>query len=384
MKQLVNKNLWTITSGTSGGRTFVHPVNMDSKHDTNAESTGAFNSRFNTANRHVNCIDCHDTHVAGRTKVNRTVTATATRNQLPAGSPMAGADGINVIAWPALPAAACTAAPTGPNSCWPATNATNYAAALTPATYEWQICFKCHTNYAFGLPTASGTFPTAPPGYASGSQSTDLAMDFSPNNKSGHPVVTGLNFYPNSTATPSKGLQTSQLLAPWNVNVGTQTMLCTDCHNTDAAAPAVQGPHGSAVRFMLAGANRAWPYRIASATTGSLWTVATSETNLNNANGNGLFCRNCHPQMSTTNALHKHSDITGGQHGSRDCTWCHVRLPHGSKVSRLWVTTNAPARYKLTTPGMKQWKKQAMASYTPTNTFTSSCGTHTAVAGEQW
>jgi predicted CxxxxCH...CXXCH cytochrome family protein len=379
MKQLVNKNLWTATT-----KAFSHPVNMDTKHDTNAESTGAFNSRFNTANRHVNCIDCHDTHVAGRTKVNRTATATATRNQVPAGSPMSGADGINVIAWPALPAN-CTAAPTGPNACWPATSATNYAAALTPAAYEWQICFKCHTNYAFGLATNSGTFPTAPAGYASGTTSTDLAMDFSPNNRSGHPVVTGLNNYPNSTATPSKGLQASQLLAPWNVNVGTQTMLCTDCHNTDSAAPAVQGPHGSAVRFMLSGTNKAWPYNVAGATSGTLWLMAATETNLNNANGNGLFCRNCHPQMNTTNGLHKQSGLNGGQHKSKDCTWCHIRIPHGGKVSRLFVTPNAPARYKLTTPGMTQWKKQAMGTYTPTTSFTrNGCSDHADVAGEQW
>jgi predicted CXXCH cytochrome family protein len=44
--------------------TFSHPVNSDNLHDTAAEPPSATspNTKFSGANRHVNCIDCHDEH----------------------------------------------------------------------------------------------------------------------------------------------------------------------------------------------------------------------------------------------------------------------------------------------------------------------------------
>ena len=67
-------------------------------------------------------------------------------------------------------------------------------------------------------------------------------------------------------------------------NLGTQTMMCSDCHNTDAATPAAQGPHGSAAQFMLRGANAAnWP-------------------NVTLPNRATSWCWNCHG--TTTNSTH--------------------------------------------------------------------------------
>ncbi len=63
--------------------------------------------------------------------------------------------------------------------------------------------------------------------YAAGN---DIAMEFSPNNKSGHPIVTGLDNYPNSIAvgTPAKkGLQPAAMLAPWNASYTTGTAALT-------------------------------------------------------------------------------------------------------------------------------------------------------------
>jgi hypothetical protein len=165
-------------------------------------------------------------------------------------------------------------------------------------------------------------------------------------------------------------------------------MTCTDCHNTDAASPAAQGPHGSAVVFMLAGANKAWPYT-AVGTSGTLRTISTSETGLGTASG--LFCRNCHPQQNSagSNALHRLVGSHGSQHNSSffTCVGCHIRVPHGGKVSRLIVTTNAPARYKLGAPStltMTGFTKTAKDSYS-FSSFSRSCGEHGSGTGsEAW
>ncbi|MFL5359904.1 MAG: hypothetical protein ACJ78U_02975, partial [Myxococcales bacterium] len=209
----------------------------------------------------------------------------------------------------------------------------------------------------------------APPTGTSGVAETDLAVEFNVNNKSAHPVVNTLANQTGSTAPTGgqKGLVAAQLLAPWNASPGNQTMTCTDCHNTDAASPAAQGPHGSAVPFMLTGTNRAWPY-MAVGTTGTLRRISDSESNLGKPDG--LFCRNCHPQQNSTGSNWVHRTFSG-QHASNStmgtCAACHLRVPHGGKVSRLIVTTNAPARYIATTPNLAGFVKAAKDSYTMSN-----------------
>jgi hypothetical protein len=309
--------------------------------------------------------------------VNRAAVADLNRNKVPPA--LTGAKGVSFTSYPALPTAPCNGSPTLPNACFTTTSAANFGANLVTATYEYEVCFKCHSSFAFG----NTTYPTAPATGASGQLETDVAAEFSPNNRSGHPVVAPLGNYGGSLAP--KSLAPAQLLPPWNVNVGAQTMLCTDCHNTDAASLAAQGPHGSAVPFMLAGANRAWPYTTAGAS-GTPRTFSTTETNLGTANG--LFCRNCHPQQtsSSSNWIHQRNS---GQHGSDTtvgaCVACHIRVPHGGKVSRLIVTTNAPARYKVGTPNLASFAKAATKDSYTMNNVKSSCAEHSGGAGgEAW
>ena len=129
---------------------------------------------------------------------------------------------------------------------------------LAAATNEYQICFKCHTAYSWGATPPNGNSPN---GSAANPVMTDIAQEFSPKNLSGHPITTGLNNYSNSKAP--KALLAAALKAPWNVNVGTQTMMCSDCHDattTNYVASAAQGPHGSANQYILRGPNAAnWP-----------------------------------------------------------------------------------------------------------------------------
>lgn len=203
----------------------------------------------------------------------------------------------------------------------------------------------------------TGTTDAVAAAYTITREETDLAQEFNPGNASGHPVVTGLNNYPNS-ATP-KALTAGQMKAPFATNLGTQTMMCSDCHNTDAATPAAQGPHGSAAQFMLRGANAAnWP-------------------NVTLPNRATSWCWNCHG--TTTNSTHSRSD-----HNSASCYHCHITVPHGGKVARLIATntTGMPARYAYQNNKANVWirafTKTAAASYSKSNcgSAQSGCTTH--------
>jgi len=226
-------------------------------------------------------------------------------------------------------------------------NASDYSVAAV-ATYEYQICFKCHSGYAW-LP---GSPPNglSPNGTALTPVETDQAQEFSPMNMSGHPIVTGLDNYPNSiTVGGKKGLLAAAMKAPWNVNVGQQTMSCTDCHNTDAATPAAQGPHGSAAQFILRGPNgNNWP-------------------NVQNSAFSTSWCANCHNNSSTT--------YHGGDHNGNRCYECHIVIPHGGKISRLLGANGGglPARYAYnnTTSTMRM---TGVTKSTATGYSESTCG----------
>jgi hypothetical protein len=148
---------------------------------------------------------------------------------------------------------------------------------------------------------------------------------------------------------------------------------------------------------MLTGVNRAWPFTAATsngASTGTLFRVNTSETGIGTVNG--LFCRNCHPAMNNTaasppaytNSLHKFANTSShtGTNGFPSCVNCHIRVPHGGKVSRLILTPNAPARYKTgtQTPTMIGFTKGSRTSYSSNAGWDSNCGTHGNTGGETW
>lgn len=297
------------------------------------------------AGRSVECTDCHSTHAARTGSSVYSNTATASRNQI--GNPNVG-----VVGW---------AVSYGALSNFQAPGSNDYT-VVTNASYTYQLCFKCHSgkSWSFGTPpnglSANGSQATPP--------ETDVAQAFSPMNKSGHPIVTGLDNYSNSVVVNGKrGLPASNLLAPWNVNIGTQTMDCNDCHNTDAASPAAQGPHGSASQFMLRGANASgWP-------------------NVTLSNFSSSWCANCHTKGS--------NEGHASQHNAYQCYRCHIVIPHGGKLSRLIADHDTmPARYgyngALTASYMKAFKKQAETAYIETD-CQASCGGHSGgTANENW
>ncbi len=230
---------------------------------------------------------------------------------------------------------------------------TTWTAQMVGMYIQKDISSPAYRISAFGSTTsltlaAAYTGPTdaSAAAYVITQDESDLAQEFNPKNASGHPVVTGLSNYTNSAAP--KNLSAGSLKAPWNVNAGTQTMLCSDCHNTDAATPAAQGPHGAAVQFMLRGANAAnWP-------------------NVTLANRTTSWCWNCHG--TSTNSVH-----TRGEHSSAPCYSCHIVVPHGGKLGRLIATNTAglPARYAYQANKTNAW----LRAFTKSSSYSeSNCG----------
>ncbi len=345
-----------------GNVTYGHPIN-DSQ-----QVSGPYRS--------VECRDCHDVHMAQANAHTYSTTATSTRNQV--SNPIKG-----VLGW-----AVNYDSPSVLGN-FVAPDAPRYSYA-NPATYEYQICFKCHSGNSWNFGTApNGMSPNGPA--VTRAAETDLAQEFSPKNKSGHPVVTGLNNYSNSGAP--KALPTTAMVAPWNTNVGTQTMMCSDCHNTDAASPAAQGPHGSAAKFMLRGPNVYWP----TDASGNLYTLGNNPTS--NSLLSGLFCMNCHTlrNNSATNDTtawsgnNVHWEHSGPQISNRPCVNCHIVIPHGGKVSRLIATRTAglPARYAYnndatTNVWVTAFIKTTRGSYNTSNCSNAGCSGHSTISGETW
>lgn len=275
------------------------------------------------------CLDCHDPHEA---KAGLHTVGTANGNR--AGPAINGAAGARLTASLTL---------------WQAPVAGSFTATkiASGSDLEATLCFKCHT--AFG-----GTLPATTP-------ATDVALEFNPNNRSGHPVLASLNNFGGSTAP--KPLIAGQMTAAW-ASVGTQTMTCSDCHNTDAASPAAQGPHGSAVQFMLKGANAAnWP---------NVTSFASS------------WCANCHND----------ADVHGadGAHQTQ-CYKCHIVVPHGGKLSRLICDNNStmPTAYAfsgtLSNCFIQSFTKNTATNYSRSNCQSGSTGCsgeHGGAATENW
>ncbi len=309
-----------------------------------------------SANKHVSCNDCHDPHEARQG--NHTFNAS---QQVQMAKVLKGATGV-AVTWNATN--------------WTAPTYTASGAALPAATAEYQICFKCHSGANTSYSTWGGSGAAA---------WTDIGLEFSPKNKSSHPIVVSTNDASRTNAAAPKALLGTRMVAPWAANVGTQVMTCSDCHATNSTAS--KGPHGSGVKWMLAGTRKAWPYTLASqngGSTGTLWTY-------NTAAGSGddqLFCLNCHvinnsPHTATTD------------HQSTACVTCHIRVPHGGKVSRLIATRNGnpgtslPARYHPNGAGgggavyITTFTK-GNPNYGTGNCQVTGCSSHTGAASESW
>lgn len=236
--------------------------------------------------------------------------------------------------------------------------------SVDPAAKMYQLCVKCHSSNGLGA-TTNGVSGVVGP---SGLNLTDQAWEFSPSNRSAHPVVVTLNNQTGSLAP--RALRTTEMKAPWT-NVGNQTMTCADCHEFVDS-----GPQGSGIIWSLKGTNKAWPYTVAGVRTGTFQTMRSNSTS---------FCWNCH-NFSGAGEVH-----TEGDHDGAKCIDCHIRVPHGGKVSRLigTATSGLPDRYTGDgkggyKPRVTAFKKAASGSYSESSCSTN-CGEHGSISGaETW
>ncbi len=298
-------------------KTYRHPLETSTTtilHDYVEVRTSPTN--MSGARRHVDCSDCHNPHGA---------TAglhAAGTNAILTGGALAGVSGVEPSAWPAKG----TAFPL------PTVAQASYTIQAAAAR-EYQICFKCHTSYAYG---------SLPPSAPSGGAETDMVAEFNPNNTSYHPVV----------GAPHLRVPATNLLAPWNTLTAATRMYCTDCHGNNEATSATvpQGPHGSTNPYMLRFTSGTW---------------STTAPTLSAPTG---FCVNCHnpATIRSTNRVHG-----VGDHSSRPCQACHSATPHGSLRGGLIALTSDPAPYNL---GASRLSAFTQAS-TPSGYSMSNCST---------
>jgi predicted CXXCH cytochrome family protein len=200
---------------------------------------------------HVECADCHNGHAASG--------STPPVGYIPIGPTLANVPGINIG-----------------------------GAAIDHAQYEYEVCFRCHADYAVPV---QGSI-------ARQSQTSNLRLRFSPSNPSFHPVVTSS---PNPSVSLVPSVPTGSLVR------------CTDCHNSDtgprAGGTGPDGPHGSVYDFLLA------------------LNYTTRDDTMESAFEYAL-CYKCHER---TSILNNESFAWHRQHlrgmSSTPCSTCHD--PHG-------------------------------------------------------
>jgi predicted CXXCH cytochrome family protein len=146
------------------------------------------------ARRHVTCLDCHDPHAAS---------ARAGDVGAVANGPLAGAWGIDVS-----------------------------GRRVAPASFEYEICFKCHADSA-NKPARLDAMGLG--GRRRALEERNLRLAFGPSAASSHPVTAA-----------GRNVDVPSLLPPWTP---ASLVACTDCHASSngpgAGGLGARGPHGS-------------------------------------------------------------------------------------------------------------------------------------------
>jgi len=357
----------------------------------------------NLSSRHAECTDCHNPHRLTKTHLFNDNTQTTTGNTGThdhVGNHTNIASGVLRGSWGVEPNYSSASFYSEPNSFTvkkgPAAAGASTAVGSSWVTREYQICAKCHSNYAFGnlsgtianpnnIPrlgrsggTPSGTnglmfytnvfreiqAPTAHQG--EGAASGGGATFTTNNHRSWHPVMG-----PTGRTPGVRNASASNWLAPFNTGVGTLTMYCTDCHGSNtangvssqAADGPPEGPHGSQNVFLLKGP---WSSTTGTGNAGDLCfkchdyqiyangsTAGTSGFGgpggmcggagggggMGGGGGGGAMCMMGGGMGGGALASNLHA-VHQQVIGRVRCTWCHIAIPHGWKNKALLVNLN--------------------------------------------
>ncbi|MDH3658964.1 MAG: cytochrome c3 family protein [Alphaproteobacteria bacterium] len=307
-------------------------------------------------NRHAECTDCHNPHrVIKNRRFNDSPAVPAAGGTHDHGlSPSNIASGVLRGSWGVEPLYGSSAFLTDPIAFTvkrgnPPVGGSD-AVVNSYLTREYQLCLKCHSNYAYDFPPSLGfSDGGTPPGTNAIEDYTNQAMEFQApagdrgepggNHRSWHPVIDSTG-----RSTTVRQASASAWLPPFNnpASIGNQTMFCSDCHGAETAAGTIEpnggengdpwGPHGSVNDFLLKGGF--------SQLTGGEGTE-------------DHICFKCHSY--TVYATRDGEDTPSGFGGSEDenlhafhadrierlrCTWCHAAVPHGWKNKALLVDLN--------------------------------------------
>lgn len=179
---------------------YRHPVELSGRYNEAEDGNPA---SYGATNRHAECQDCHNPHVA--------------KSDGFAPTPPNASNRILGVGRVAVTNGAAGTVPTytylGP-------------ADTTSPVREYQLCFKCHSSWT-----------TLPPTTPSGGTPIDKALQFNPNNPSYHPV---------EAQGKNTNINPGAFVNGWNA---AKLMYCTDCHTSDDTS--VRGPHGSLYNYIL-------------------------------------------------------------------------------------------------------------------------------------
>ena len=192
----------------------------------------------------------------------------------------------------------------------------------TSPQYEYEICFKCHTSFAWGIGAKPATATLTP--------LTDQASEFNPSNPSYH-AVAGASKLPAGQGTFTGG---------WSA---TSRMTCSDCHGNDGST-LPQGPHGSTNTPILIKAYN--PSTVGQSIANDLCYVCHDS--------NAYYTNNVPGQTGFNNGVnnlhYRHmqpapSGVTYQAGTLKACTNCHVNPPHGSNKTRMISYQTDPSPY---------------------------------------
>jgi hypothetical protein len=366
------------------------------------------------SNRHAECTDCHNPHRATKNRLFNTESATpdvaATHKHAIVPGDIAHHDNI---------ASGSLRGITGVEPTYPSSEfgidpssfsvkrgdggtAANTAITSTYVTREYQVCLKCHSNYAYdnspeALGYSGGTMPNtngflnyinnamefqAPSTHKGAPITTSDSgayMSYSSNNyRSWHPVMdaTGRtvalrgNVSPNLWRTPWNGSDAdggSTIVTA----VGNQTMYCSDCHGsqtnlTDGVIPVggengnSWGPHGSNENFLLKGewktdsvptiANDTVCFRCHEysqyADPAATPSPASLPSGFGNSSGSDVWgvpivnLHQRHAYYTTQGGTANAPSWPAMANGTLRCTMCHTGTAHGWKNKGFLVNLN--------------------------------------------